>query len=230
MQHPSLYYRRMAVAGMLFAGAAAVPTARADDTVPPVQYSGRATVVDATVKVLTANAHVVLGDTGYLDPTGGTREDTVAQIDNPPPLGLHSSTIDAITSGANGTASSHAEVEKLAVTISALKITADVIEADTTAVCDQSSQTVAPSGSSTIVNLKINGKGYAYSGKPNQKISIPGVATIILNEQSQPDVNSYSVNAIHVIVPGAPGVASANVIISHAESGIVSCPCNTPVP
>ena len=217
--------KQTAIAGVVFAAALASHGAKAAD---PVQYSGRATVINTTVKVLTANAHVVVADTGNLDPWGTTRETTIATVDNPPPVFLHSSTMDAVTSGSNGTSASSAEVEKLSTKVGELTITADVIEAHSAAKCSQATQTVATSGGATITNLKINGTPIAYMPKPNWKVSIPGVATIIMNEQYRPDVNSIVVNAIHVIVPGAPGVASADVVISHAESGIISCPCNNP--
>jgi hypothetical protein len=217
--------KRTAISGAILATMLMAQNALAAD---PVQYSGRATVIDTTVKVLTANAHVVVADTGALDPWGTTRDATVATVDNPPPVELHSRTMEAVTSGSNGTSASSAEVEKLLLGLPGLKITADVIEAHSAAKCSQETQTVATSGGSTIVNLKINGTPVAYMPKPNQKYTIPGVATITLNEQYRPDVNTIVVNAIHVVVPGAPGIASANVIVSHAESGINSCPCNLP--
>lgn len=212
----------------------AMPEAHAGGTYPPpsdgggqapVLYSGRATVIDTTVKLLTSNTHLVLGDTGNLEPSGATRTDTVLTLDNPAPLEVHSRTVDAVTSGAEGTSASSAEVEKLLINLPGLKVTADVLEAHTTAICDRPSMTVATSGGSTIANLSINGKAVPFNGKPNQKIKL-GVATIILNEQYRPDVNTQVVNALHVQVPGAPGVASADVIVSHAESGILTCPCN----
>lgn len=189
------------------------------------RYSGRATVVNIGANAATLAGRVVLGDTGELDPSGMTREDTAVTLTNPAPVELSSKTITAITSGANYVSASSAAVEKLALKVGTLSIGADVVEANSSATCDPYTMTVATAGSSTITNLRINGKAYAVSGKPNQKISIPGVATIIINEQTQLDWNTIAVSALHVIVPGVPGVASADVVISYARSGILTCPC-----
>lgn len=189
----------------------------------PTEYAGRATVVNATLNLLTSKSKLVVADTGFLDTKGGTEEDTVLTVDNPPPLELHSQTAHAITSGQNDIASSTASVQKLVLKIPNLTITADVLEANSYAQCDPTISVVTTKGSSSILNLKINGNAVPASAPPNTKIVIPGVATIIINEQSNPDVNTQSVNALHVIVPGVPGVLSSDIIIAHAESGILAC-------
>jgi hypothetical protein len=192
---------------------------------PPgtVRYSGSATVLRANVKVLTSNTRVVLADTGEIDTSGSTRDATVVTFDNPPPLEVHSKTAHAIAAGAGGVSSATAAVEKLVIKIGTLTISADVIESNSFAECNPDSATVAVNGNSTIVNLKINGRPIDASGPPNTKIVIPLVATIIINEQTQPDVNSIVVNAVHVIVPGVPGIAAADVVIARAASGILTC-------
>ena len=105
----------------------------------------------------------------------------------------------------------------------ALRISADVIESNSFAQCNPASSTVAVNGNSTIVNLKINGRPIDVSGPPNTRIVIPLVATVIINERTQPDVNSVVVNAVHIIVPGVPGVAAADIVIARAASGILTC-------
>ncbi|HUP92662.1 MAG TPA: choice-of-anchor P family protein [Solimonas sp.] len=218
--------RALVVSGAILAALLGLNGTAAAHLDEPTRYSGRATVIDAKATALTVKARAIFGDTGELDPNGQTKETTAVAIDNPAPLFASSRTIDAITSGANNTAASRASVEKLQMKIGTLTLAADVIEANAYATCDRNSMTVATSGNSTITNLTLNGKRYAVTGKPNQKITLIGLATVIINEQSNPDVNTMSVNAIHVIVPGSPGVASADVVISHAQAGILSCPCN----
>lgn len=192
---------------------------------PPgtVRYSGSATVLRANVNALTSTTRVVLADTGEIDTGGSTRDATVVTFDNPPPLEVHSKTAHAIAAGAGGVSAATAAVEKLVIKIGTLTISADVIESNSFAVCDPDSATVAVNGNSTIVNLKVNGRPIDVSGPPNTRIVIPRVATIIINEQTQPDVNSIVVNAVHVIVPGVPGVAAADVVVSRAASGILTC-------
>lgn len=218
--------KRAGIAGLMFAGLFWHGAAVAHD----LKYSGRATVLRANAELLTTTTKVVLADTGEIDPTGTTRDATVLTFDNPPPLEVHSKTAHAIASGSNGTSAATAAVEKLVIKLPGLSISADVIEANSRAVCSRESQTVATSGSSHIVNLVVNGRAIAPPPRPNTKITIPGVATIILDERSNPDVNTQVVNAIHVIVPGMPKVLSADIVVSHAESGIITCPALTPPP
>lgn len=192
---------------------------------PPgtVRYSGSATVLHANVKVLTSTTRVVLADTGEIDTNGSTRDATVVTFDNPPPLEVHSKTAHAIASGSGGVSAATAAVEKLVVKVGSLRISADVIESNSFAQCNPASSTVAVNGNSTIVNLKINGRPIDVSGPPNTRIVIPLVATVIINERTQPDVNSVVVNAVHIIVPGVPGVAAADIVIARAASGILTC-------
>ncbi len=192
---------------------------------PPgtVLYAGRATVLRANVNLLTSNTKVLLADTGELDSSGGTKDATVVTFRNPPPLKVQSRTASAITSGADNVSASSAAVEKLLVDTGSLKVTARVIQANSRAECDPESGTVSVHGSSTIVNLRINDQLIPVSDEPNSTTVIPGVATVIINERFRPDVNSIVVNAVHIIVPGAPGVANADIVISHAESGILIC-------
>jgi len=219
--------KRAGLAGALFAGLLAVHSAA---VAHDVRYSGRATVLRVTTQLLTTTTRLVLADTGEIDPTGTTRDATVLTFDNPPPLDVHSKTAKSIASGANGTSAASSEVERLMINLPGLRIAADVIEAHTRADCDQESQTVKRGGSSRIVNLMINDQVIAPPPRPNTKIEIPDVATIILDERRRPDVNTQVINAIHVIIPGVPGVARSDVIIAHAESGILSCPALPPPP
>jgi len=219
--------KRAGLAGALFAGLLAW---HAVATAHDVTYSGRATVLRATAQLLTSSTRISLADTGEIDPTGTTRDATVVSFSNPPPLAVASRTARAIASGASGTSAATAAVEKLIVSLPGLKISADVIESSTRAVCDQTTQTVKAGGGSRIVNLVINDQVITPPPRPNTKIEIPNVATVILDERRRPDVNSIVVNAIHVIVPGLPNVVKADIIVSRSESGILSCPASTTEP
>lgn len=221
MIHPNMF-RSVALSLILLGGWQAAGHAT-DNPPGTVRYSGSATVLRANVKVLTSNTRVVLADTGEIDTSGTTRDATVVTFDNPRPLEVHSKTAHAIAAGTGGVSAATAAVEKLVIRIGTLVISADVIESNSFAACDPESTTVAVDGNSTIVNLKINGRPIDVSGPPNTRIVIPLVATVIINEQTQPDVNSIVLNAVHVIVPGVPGVAAADVVIARAASGILTC-------
>ncbi len=80
----------------------------------------------------------------------------------------------------------------------------------------------AVSGSSEIADLVINGQTIAVSGQPNQTITLP-VGEVIINEQSSSvsgNTGSITVNALHVIVPDALGVAGADVVVSSAHADV----------
>ena len=96
-------------------------------------------------------------------------------------------------------------------------ITADVIRAQANSDC-----VTAPNATGSIfAGLRINGTPIGGSPRPNTRITIPGVATVIVNEQ-QPSASGRGivVNGLHVI--GASPLLRGDLIVSHAVSG-VSC-------
>jgi hypothetical protein len=188
------------------------------------RYSGRATAVQANVTLLQSTTKVVVADTGYIDDSGATRDATVVQFDNPPPLLIDADELHAIAGGHNYVSSSDAAVQKLTISRPGLNIVADVVTAHAEAVCDPYTMTVKTSGRAQILNLRVNGIVISPGLQPNVKRSI-GNISITTNEQYRPDVNTMVVNAIHIRVPATLGVAAADIVISHAEAGILTCPC-----
>lgn len=84
------------------------------------------------------------------------------------------------------------------------RVTADVIE-----------------GSSEIDGLVFGGLPVNVTGAPNQRVDIPGVATLIINEQtvtSAGPVREIRVNALHLIL----AMGGGEVILSSARSAINS--------
>lgn len=197
---------------------------QATDNLPgTVLYTGSATVLRADAKLLGSTTRVVLADTGEIDSQGNTRDATVVDFNNPPPLQVGAKVAHAIAGGSGGISASTAAVEKLSIKVGLLNITADAVESNSFAKCSLDSSTVATSGTSTIANLRINGRKIPVATRPNTRIVIPLVATVILNEQTRPDVNSIVVNAVRITVPGLLGLAGAEVVISRAASGIFTC-------
>ena len=186
-------------------------------------YTGSATVLRANVKLLKTNTAIVLADTGEIDLQGNTRDATVLTFNSPAPLQVSATAAQAIAGGAGGVSASTAAVANLDIKLGTVRVTADAVESNSFAACDSNSSTVATSGDSTILNLRINGRLIPVSGKPNTKIVIPLVATVYINERTNPDVNSIVVNAVRVVVPGLLGVVGAEVVISRAASGIFTC-------
>jgi hypothetical protein len=218
-------YGVLAASLMIAGSASAGPPPPPPGGVHPTLYHGRATVVDAKLKLLTSNSRLVVSDTGFLDSAGGTKEETVLTIVNPPPLDVRSQTARAITSGADNVSSSNAVVERLSVKIPGLTVSAEVLEANTWAKCSPETQTVKTRAGSQIIGLMINDNAIPANPPPNTKIEIPGVATVILNQRRKLDANTVSANAVHIIVHDVAdaGLLKSDIVIAHAESGITSC-------
>ena len=97
-------------------------------------------------------------------------------------------------------------------------ITADVIRAQANSDC----ATAPNAEGTTIVGLSIAGQAIPADVPPNTRIDIPGIATVIVNEQHPTaDGRGIVVNGLHVI--GASPLLRGDLVVSHAVSGVV-CP------
>jgi hypothetical protein len=189
----------------------------------PVTYSGRATVINATATVVLLQPKVVIGDTGELEPFGTARETAAANVTVPFPIMVQVGTISASTVGSRAVSTSSAAVQTVLVKVFGLSITADAVDANTSAKC-HGLLPVSTSGTSDVTNLRINGQLINLAVQPNVTITIPIplVGSVTLNEVRKVDANTIAVNAIHV-VGSALGLAGADIVIGHAESGIKNC-------
>jgi len=160
---------------------------------------------------------IFVSDTGQLSPSGGARDDALLDTRD---LGL--ATLDSVltaevlaasTSGASGKADSSASLANVVVLPgNAAQVTASFVRADSQATC------TGVSGSSEIVGLTFGGTAITVSGQPNQTLTLPGGATLVINEQTTNSNGTFrqmQVNALHLTVPGV-----AEVILSSAESDI----------
>ena len=158
-----------------------------------------------------------ISDTGQLSPSGGMREDALLDTRD---LGLATlnsvltaEVLAASTSGAGGNADSSASLANVVVLPgNAAQVTASFVRSESHATCS------GVSGSSEIADLTFGGTAITVTGQPNQTITLPGGATLIINEQSSTSsgtARQIQVNALHLIVPGV-----AEVILSSAESDI----------
>src|SRR5579859_1161960 len=137
--------------------------------------------------------------------TSGSLTDTVTSN--------HSVTIASVT--ANSTVQS--------VNILTSLITAETVTATATSRATASS--ASSTGGATFVNLVVAGKSIATTPAPNTTISLAGLGSVVLNEQTGPinGVNhtSISVNAIDVNVTLANSFGlpvGTHIIIAHANS------------
>ena len=181
-------------------------------------YSGQATVVQATVLGGTPIAPVTLVDAGPLPSSGGAEEKSLLEA-NVPGL-LTAEVLHAATSGQGSRSSSEASVAELAVTAGGNSVSAGFLMARSEAKCTDG--TASASGSSEIARLRINDETIAVSGAPNQTITLPN-GRVIINEQSTAP-GDITVNALHIIVDGIADVVVAS---AHADIG---CPTAPPPP
>jgi uncharacterized repeat protein (TIGR01451 family) len=134
-------------------------------------------------------------------------------------------TADAVDTLASSKCSATAAVSSAAAQTVGLKalfqgevptITADVIRAQANSDC-----TKAPNAAgSQFVGLTIAGQAIPEIVAPNTTIPLPGIGSVIVNEQ-HPTANGRGivVNGLHVI--GASPLLRGDLIISHATSGVV---------
>ena len=179
-------------------------------------YSGRAFAAFVNTP-LTGPFHI--SDTGDLPSSGGFRSDALFTTRGIDPVDdiLIADVLVASTSGAGDRARSSASLANVTVLSgSPAELNASFVRAETEATCD------SVSGSSEIAELTFGGQTLEVTGAPNQTVTIPGVATLIINEQTSSSRGAYreiTVNAIHLIVPGV-----AEVILSGAHSDIKCAP------
>ena len=199
------------------AGPGIVADATAPSATQAMTYSGRATVVQATVLGLP----LTLVDAGPLEPTGGAKDASL--LNATVPGILTAEVLDAETVGQGNASRSEASVAELTLTVGGNTISADFLQARATAMCTDNGATA--SGSSDITELTVNGQTVAISGMPNQTVNSPdGLVQIIINEQT-PGPGGITVNALHVTVNGV-----ADVVISSAHADIACQPAPPPPP
>lgn len=182
-------------------------------------FAGGVTVTAVGQPVVTSN---VL-DTGALPATGGgpITQSSVGLYTLPGGvLTLGDRTVS--TSGLGNSSLSSASVNSLdlgALGFSNL-VTASAVASQTSATCPGE----ALSGSSTIVDLVVDGTPITVTGAPNQTVSVDlgssRVLTVVINEQIvQP--RSITVNALHITVADPLGLqTTVDVIVASSRSGI----------
>lgn len=120
----------------------------------------------------------------------------------------------------------HGFIENLVLTLPGLVVTAVVLDAraSTSGDCPP----CGTSGSATIVGVVINGTPITIPSDPcnDVLVNVPGVATVILNEQ-RCDGDTLTVNALHVraVVPVIGTVI--DLIAGQAIAGRTGCTCTT---
>src|SRR5256712_1853794 len=176
-------------------------------TTTVTSFSGRAFVLQTTAPIV---GTVTLADTTPLPSQGGELDASLLRANTPL---AQAEVLSAFTTGFDSRAQSEASVANIVLLPgSPNQITADFVRADTTATCN------GVSGSSELVNLKIGSQTIVVAGTPNETVIIPGVLTLVINEQtssSSGGTNSITVNAIDLTT-----IDGIRIIVSSASSDI----------
>lgn len=165
-----------------------------------------------------------------LAPTGGPVSATITGVTA---IGLIATGVEAASGDGTTTASTaDAETSASAAVVNVLAglITADAIVAASTSSCDGTTATSSAAGS-TVTNLVVDGLALGnVTPEPNTTIEIPGVATIVLNEQiysvNGTGASALTVNMIHVTGVGPLGL---DIVVASAYSA-ADCTGVTPPP
>jgi len=188
--------------------------AHAWTTTTSTSFSGRAIGVSVTAPLV---GTLTLADTGPLPSQGGELDATVLTVST---AYAQADVLLSVTTGFDQTARSEAAVADVTLLPgTSNQVTADFVRSQAVATCS------GVSGSSDLVNLQVAGQTITVSGQPNQQVSVPGVLTLVINEQivsSGGGTNSITVNALDLTTIGG-----IRVIVSSAHSDIT---CVTPPP
>jgi len=182
----------------------------------PTTFSGRAFAVSITTPL---TQPVTFADTGQLPPQGGELDATILSVQT------QQAQVEVLLSTTMGF-DQHAESQAAVADVTLLpgtpnQITAEFLQAHSLATC------TGVSGDSDIAKLQLAGQDVVVSGQPNQTVSIPGVLTLVINEQttsSSGGTQSITVNALDLTL-----VNNIEVIVSSAHSDI-TCSAIQPPP
>ncbi len=191
-------------------------------------FSGDATVLRATV----LGVPIVLGEAGPVPEGGGAEEFSLLSVSRDQTGGLLSAEAVHATVVAQGNSSSaEASVASANLTVAGNTVQADLLRSQAQATCDGTGQ-ASVSGSSEVAGLVINGQAITVSGQPNQRVDVPGLLSVVINEQSRSaDGNrgDITVNALHVTAfDPVTREPLADVVISSSHADITCAGCPAP--
>lgn len=155
---------------------------------------------------------VYFADTGSLSAVGGSLTAAEASIQSGI---LSTGPANSACSGADNTTQSSASVQAVVVT----QLLVDVLSCSSVS-ADASVTCTGVQASSTITDLVFGGVAVVVTGDANQTVSVPGLGTLIINEQVSSNT-SISVNALHLMLD-----SGAELILCGCESSLI-CPLPT---
>ena len=219
-------YRRItgAVAALFVVGLLSGPSTGHAVAANPTTFSGRAFVLQ--LEVLGTKVGPIV-DTGEVAPEGGSLHERLLSypddLPNATGQALTANVLDATVIAHGDRSRAQAHVADLKLTAAGHKVSASFLAARVMAVCNGG--TAAVSGSSEIADLVIDDQRITVSGGANQPVTVPGIASVIINEQigsATAGNGDLTVNAVHITITGVADViiASAHADIHCAQSGL----------
>jgi hypothetical protein len=139
-------------------------------------------------------------------------------------------TLTATTSGdpSTGDASASATVEQLGVTLPGATVALTGINSTCTATpAGATGSGIIASGKVTLAGIGLLPITLKANAAPNTGVTIPGIASVVLNQQSTDANGVLTVNAVHITLLGGAG---ADVIIGHAQCGGAPAVNTNPTP
>jgi hypothetical protein len=196
---------------------------------PALIYTGRAYDLGVTASLLGGLIKVgplTLIDSNPIKTTATTTEGGNLLTANLGSLLLSVTGSQTVATGVGGDGSAaNATIE--AANSGTLGIKATAIAASSATSCNESTHALTETGGTTIASLTIGGTNVTI---PNPipanyvVLGIPGVTSLVLNEQlPTADGDGLQVNAIDLKLGPLMNLASAQVIIGHAESDVEGC-------
>jgi hypothetical protein len=145
--------------------------------------------------------------------------------------GLAAKKIDTFTSGRDNTSIATAAVSSARLRLPELAIDAESIGTHAEVNCQFVKSRAytsglrtkyGVSGGSTFGSLSINGRRTEISGEPNQTVTIPDVATIVINEQTRTP-RSLVVAGLHVTMLD-PSLEDRDLVVAYSRAKLVCEP------
>jgi hypothetical protein len=187
-------------------------------------YTGDAYGTYAFVGSTVVAGKSALVSLGCTTTAGVHNTNTVATVNVPNVIstGAIDTTADSIATG--GTVKSRTSADVHDADLLSGLITASEVKAVSTTSHNTTGFHVSAAGSS-FVNLVVNGVPITVTPAPNTTIPLPGVGSVVLNEQIKSigtNKASFTVNMIHVFVTvDLPGIAKGTqIIVAHATSDL----------
>lgn len=165
----------------------------------------------------------VVCDSGFLPTGGGTLTDSV---DNPSAsAGLHTigaASATCLAVGASAAGHAEAEVQDLVVDLNVGVLGTVLAATRCRTVADVACEGLE-AAECVIDGLTIGGVAVDVTGEANQTVAIPGIATVVINEQVVA-AGEVMVNALRITILGG-----IDCVVASASIGIADCPPPLPV-